>query len=55
MLADPELEAITLLDTKAMADHQKAGLCMLCSTPSWIGVVQVGDVGTSSLTPGRER
>ena len=42
MLADPELEAITLLDTKAMADHQKAGLCMLCSTPSWIGVVQVG-------------
>jgi len=42
MLADPEMEATTLLDTKAMADHQKAGLCMLCATPSWIGVVQEG-------------
>ena len=40
MLADPAVEATTLLDTKGMVDHQKAGLCMFCSSPSWIGVVQ---------------
>jgi beta-xylosidase len=40
MLADPALDATTLLDTKGMAENQKAGLCMLCRDPSWIGVTQ---------------
>jgi len=40
MLADPALVATTLLDTKGMADHEKAGLCLLCSDASWIGVTR---------------
>lgn len=40
MLADPALDATALLDTKGMADNQKAGLCMLCGDPSWIGVAR---------------
>jgi beta-xylosidase len=38
MLADPAVDITTLLDTKGMADHQQAGLCLFCSAPSWIGV-----------------
>jgi len=40
MLADPALEAVTLMDVQGMNDHQKAGLCALCQNPSWIGVSQ---------------
>ncbi len=40
LLADPEMEATALLDTEEMTDHQSAGLCLLCSDPSWIGVVK---------------
>lgn len=41
-LADPALTVTTSLDTRNLADGQKAGLCMLANLPSWIGVVQSG-------------
>jgi beta-xylosidase len=38
MLADPVVDITTLLDTKGMTDHQRAGLCLFSKDPSWIGV-----------------
>jgi beta-xylosidase len=40
MLADPALTVTTSLDTRNMADGQKAGLCLLANPPAWIGVNQ---------------
>lgn len=39
--ADPAFTATTLLDTHRMVDRESAGLCMLCSEASWIGIRQV--------------
>ena len=42
MPADPALTATTSLDAGALADGQRAGLCVFDSAPGWIGVVQTG-------------
>jgi len=41
MSADPAFTVTTRLDTRGMADRDSAGLCMLCSQASWIGIRQV--------------
>jgi beta-xylosidase len=40
MLADPAVIITTLLDSRKMADGQRAGLCMLGDPAGWIGVAQ---------------
>jgi beta-xylosidase len=42
MLSDPESVITTSLDTRNLADGQKAGLCVFAKPPAWIGVAQTG-------------
>jgi len=41
MLADPAVTITTLLDTRSLTDHQKAGLCLFDNNPSWIGMTKL--------------
>jgi beta-xylosidase len=56
MLADPAVTITTLLDTRHMADGQRAGLCLFGKPSGWIGVLQTqGRQQLASFTSNQEK